>query len=111
MDSESPDFDAQLDLLVDVVVDYAIYMLDPAGVVLSWDAGAGRLMGYQREEIIGQHFALLHRLRTGWRRCQSRLWKPREGRFCRRGMARPQATVAAFGRRWSSTQSAIRKES
>ena len=57
MDAESPDFDAQLDLLVDVVVDYAIYMLNPDGVVLSWDAGAGRLMGYRREEIIGQHFS------------------------------------------------------
>ena len=57
MDAESPDFDAQLDLLVDVAVDYAIYMLDPEGRVVSWDPGAGRLNGLPREEIIGQQFS------------------------------------------------------
>jgi PAS domain S-box-containing protein len=43
-------------LLVDGVTDYAIYMLDPAGHVTSWNRGAARIMGYQADEIIGQHF-------------------------------------------------------
>ena len=44
-------------LLFDVVNDYAIYMLDPDGLVLTWNAGAERLKGYTSEEIIGQNFA------------------------------------------------------
>ena len=44
-------------LLVDGVVDYAIYMLDPTGVVTSWNAGARRIKGYTRDEIIGRHFS------------------------------------------------------
>ncbi|HKX78187.1 MAG TPA: PAS domain S-box protein [Novosphingobium sp.] len=45
------------DLLVQSVTDYAIYMLDPNGVVVSWNAGAERFKGYKAEEIIGQHFS------------------------------------------------------
>ncbi|WP_418317140.1 PAS domain S-box protein [Piscinibacter sakaiensis] len=44
-------------LLVDSVRDYAIFMLDPSGHVLTWNAGAERFKGYQAEEIIGQHFS------------------------------------------------------
>jgi PAS domain S-box-containing protein len=44
-------------LLVDAVTDYAIYMLDPDGVVVSWNAGAQRLKGYTPGEIIGQSYA------------------------------------------------------
>ena len=44
-------------LLVDAVVDYAIYMLDPSGCVASWNAGARRFKGYDAAEIIGQHFS------------------------------------------------------
>ncbi len=44
-------------LLFDVVNDYAIYMLDPDGLVLTWNAGAERLKRYTGEEIIGQNFA------------------------------------------------------
>ena len=44
-------------LLVDAVTDYAIYMLDPAGVVSSWNAGTRRFKGYEGHEIIGQHFS------------------------------------------------------
>jgi PAS domain S-box-containing protein len=43
-------------LLVQAVVDYAIYMLDPRGIVTSWNAGGERIKGYQASEIIGQHF-------------------------------------------------------
>src|SRR4051812_4737672 len=44
-------------LLVESVVDYAIYMLNPEGIVTSWNAGAQRIKGYSREEIIGKHFS------------------------------------------------------
>lgn len=45
------------DLLVQSVTDHAIYMLDPRGIVASWNAGAERLKGYSAAEIIGQHFS------------------------------------------------------
>lgn len=41
-------------LLVEGVTDYAIYMLDPEGRVVTWNAGAERLEGYEAEEIIGK---------------------------------------------------------
>lgn len=44
-------------LLVDAITDYAIYMLDPDGVVVSWNAGAQRFKGYSADEIIGEHFS------------------------------------------------------
>jgi PAS domain S-box-containing protein len=46
-----------LRLLVDGVVDYAIYMLDPSGIVLNWNSGAQRIKGYSANEIVGQHFS------------------------------------------------------
>jgi PAS domain S-box-containing protein len=47
-------------LLVDGVEDYAIFMLDPDGRVISWNTGAERLKGYRPEEIIGQHFCCFY---------------------------------------------------
>jgi PAS domain S-box-containing protein len=44
-------------LLVDAVTDYAIFMLDPAGNVMSWNPGAQRIKGYAAEEILGRHFS------------------------------------------------------
>ena len=44
-------------LLVQSIVDYAIYMLDPKGFVTSWNAGAEEIKGFQTEEIVGQHFS------------------------------------------------------
>jgi PAS domain S-box-containing protein len=51
----------QFRLLVQGVVDYAIYMLDPNGIVSSWNAGAQRIKGYQAEEVIGTHFSRFYR--------------------------------------------------
>ena len=48
---------ARYRILVEAVTDYAIYMLDPAGVVTSWNAGAQRIKGYTPQEIIGHHFS------------------------------------------------------
>ena len=44
-------------LLVEGVKDYAIYMLDPDGQIVSWNAGAERIKGYRADEIIGQSFS------------------------------------------------------
>jgi PAS domain S-box-containing protein len=47
-------------LLVTAVRDYAIFMLDPAGHVMSWNAGARRIKGYAAREIIGRHFRVFY---------------------------------------------------
>lgn len=47
-------------LLVEAVVDYAIYMIDPQGIVTSWNAGARRFKGYQEAEILGAHFSCFY---------------------------------------------------
>jgi PAS domain S-box-containing protein len=44
-------------LMVEGARDYAIFMLDPDGVIVSWNAGAQRIKGYLAHEIIGQHFS------------------------------------------------------
>jgi PAS domain S-box-containing protein len=45
------------ELLIRNVIDYAIYMLDPNGFVVSWNPGAQLIKGYTAEEIVGQHFS------------------------------------------------------
>jgi PAS domain S-box-containing protein len=47
---------SQIQSFVDAVVDYAIYMLDVEGRIISWNSGGARLHGYKAEEIIGQSF-------------------------------------------------------
>src|SRR5947209_20250160 len=47
-------------LLAETVQDYAIFALDPAGRVLTWSAGAARIKGFARTEIIGQHFSIFY---------------------------------------------------
>jgi PAS domain S-box-containing protein len=44
-------------LLVEKVKDYAIFMLDPSGRIVSWNSGAERIKGYRADEIIGQSFS------------------------------------------------------
>ena len=44
-------------LLIEAVTDYAIFLLDPSGIVTSWNPGAQRFKGYTADEIIGQHFS------------------------------------------------------
>lgn len=46
--------------LVDAVIDYAIFMLDPAGHVSTWNSGAHRVKGYTGDEIIGRHFSVFY---------------------------------------------------
>ncbi|WP_436308646.1 hybrid sensor histidine kinase/response regulator [Variovorax sp. LjRoot130] len=52
--------DADYRLMVDTIADYAIFFLDPGGIVLSWNTGAKKLKGYQAEEVIGRHFSLFY---------------------------------------------------
>jgi PAS domain S-box-containing protein len=49
-----------LDQLVGAVTDYAIFSLDPDGFVTSWNDGARNIKGYERHEIIGQHFSCFY---------------------------------------------------
>jgi len=44
-------------VLIESIQDYAIYILDPNGFVISWNSGAQRIKGYSAQEIIGQHFS------------------------------------------------------
>jgi PAS domain S-box-containing protein len=47
-------------LLVEGVIDYAIYMLDPNGIISNWNAGAKRIKGYNADEVVGQHFQMFY---------------------------------------------------
>lgn len=52
--------EARFRVLVDRVYDYAIFMLDPNGVVMSWNTGAERMKGYRADEAIGRHFSIFY---------------------------------------------------
>jgi PAS domain S-box-containing protein len=56
-------------LLVDGVVDYAIFMLDANGRVVTWNTGAQRISGYAADEIVGKHFSIFYpkdAVDSGW---------------------------------------------
>ncbi len=75
--------DQRLQLLIESVVDYGIFVLDPEGHIVSWNAGAERLKGYRREEIVGQHFSVFYpaeQVARGWPQEELRLARQR-GRF------------------------------
>ena len=50
----------RLQLLIEAVTDYGIFMLDPEGHIMSWNSGAQKLKGWRREEILGQHFSVFY---------------------------------------------------
>ena len=54
--------DEQFRLLVDSVVDYAIFLLDPSGRIISWNAGAQRIKGYDESEVIGRNLSMFYTL-------------------------------------------------
>jgi PAS domain S-box-containing protein len=54
----SQETDEPFRLLVEQVVDYAIYMLDLGGRVSSWNIGGARIKGYEPREILGSHFSV-----------------------------------------------------
>src|SRR5512138_1538042 len=56
-------------LIAQGVRDYALFMLDPKGVIISWNEGAQRIKGYSREEIVGKHFSVFYpeeAIRSKW---------------------------------------------
>ena len=50
----------QLALFIDSVADYALFLLDPDGTIISWNRGAERIKGYTADEIIGQNFSIFY---------------------------------------------------
>jgi PAS domain S-box-containing protein len=52
--------DERFRLFVESVKDYAIFMLDPDGHIVSWNEGAQRIKGYTEEEVLGQHFSIFY---------------------------------------------------
>jgi len=55
--NRSAESNAMAQLMIDSIRDYAVFMLDPAGKVLSWNIGATRIMGYTASDIIDSDFA------------------------------------------------------
>src|SRR5262245_23419999 len=58
--SNLSDVEERFRLMVETVRDYAIFMLDPDGYIVTWNAGAERLKQYTADEIIGQHFSTFY---------------------------------------------------
>src|SRR4051794_39895663 len=52
--------DVEFRLMVESIKDYSIFLIDPQGVIRSWNAGAHRIMGYRSEEVIGSHFSIFY---------------------------------------------------
>jgi PAS domain S-box-containing protein len=73
----------RMQLLIEAVTDYGIFLLDPDGRIVSWNTGAQKLKGWTREEILGQHFSIFYpkaAVDSGWPQEELRLAKLR-GRF------------------------------
>ena len=60
-ESSVPDFEELFHLFIENVKDYAIFILDPSGRALTWNAGVSRMLGYSEEEFVGLEFAQLFR--------------------------------------------------
>jgi PAS domain S-box-containing protein len=60
-------------LLIEQTQDYALFILDPGGHILTWNAGAQRLKGYEPQEILGRHFSIFYT-----REALERDWPARE---------------------------------
>jgi PAS domain S-box-containing protein len=74
-------------LLVDAVRDYAIFVLDPEGHVLTWNVGAHAIKGYTKDEILGKHFSIFYpseAVNSGWPARELTLAE-KEGRFTDEG--------------------------
>ncbi|HYX23421.1 MAG TPA: ATP-binding protein [Thermoanaerobaculia bacterium] len=70
-------------LLVEGVTDYAIFLLDPNGIVTTWNLGAERIKGYGAQEVIGRHFSVFYpeeAVARGWPEYELKV-AAAEGRF------------------------------
>jgi PAS domain S-box-containing protein len=82
--SEQPDL---FRLLIQSIREYAIFVLDPSGNVLTWNPGAQAMKGYAKEEIVGKHFSqfyLAEAVHSGWPGRELAL-ADKEGRFADEG--------------------------
>jgi len=73
----------RMQLLIEAVTDYGIFMLDPEGRIISWNSGAQKLQGWRRDEILGRHFSTFYppdAVASGWPQEELRLARQR-GRF------------------------------
>jgi PAS domain S-box-containing protein len=79
--------DAQFRLLVESVTDYAIFLLDTTGRVMSWNPGAERAKGYAASEILGRHFSVFYPAEDREARIPEQLLQraAREGRVSAQG--------------------------
>ena len=102
-EAQSPALDdgRRLQLLIDAVTDYAIYMLDPAGFVVSWNSGAQKLKGYRPTEIIGQHFSRFFTPEDQAAGLPAKALREAQaqGRFEAEGLAGPQGRQPLLGER------------
>ncbi|MEO6193434.1 MAG: PAS domain S-box protein [Thermoanaerobaculia bacterium] len=75
--------DERFRLLVEGVKDYAIFLLDPEGNIVSWNPGAELIKGYRADEVLGRHFSLFYQagaVERGWPEHELRMARA-EGRF------------------------------
>ena len=103
--SDEPISEDPFRLLVQSILDYAIYMLDPNGFVTSWNAGAERIKGFQTDEIVGKHFSTFYTEEDREAGMPERGPRDRAARRQVRGrrLARPQGRHRASGRAsWST---------
>jgi hypothetical protein len=73
----------RMQLLIEAVTDYGIFMLDPEGRIMTWNSGAQKLKGWRRDEVLGKHFSMFYpqaAIDTGWPQEELRLARQR-GRF------------------------------
>jgi PAS domain-containing protein len=85
------DSERRFRLLVEAVIDYAIYMLDPTGIVVNWNTGAERIKGYTADEIVGKSFETFYTPGIARRAGQP----VRSKRHCARDAFRPKAGACA----------------
>jgi len=98
-------------LLVESVRDYAIYLIDPNGIVVTWNIGAERIKGYKAEEIVGQSFAKFYTPEDRASGSSSASWRPRGARGATRRTGGASArTARGSGRTWSSRRFAAAAE-
>lgn len=74
---------SQYRLMVEAVTDYAIFLIDPNGFILTWNAGARQIKGYAGDEIIGRHFSVFYpreQIDSGWPDYELRMARE-HGRF------------------------------
>ena len=70
-------------ILVEQAQDYAVFVLDPGGHIVTWNLGARRTKGYEADEIIGRHFSVFYppeAIDSGWPAHELNVAKM-EGRF------------------------------